>query len=417
VKERDDEVERRAQAVQWHRQGLSYTTICERLHRSRPWLAKWLRRARADPERGLESRSRRPTHIRRRLSAKLAGRIVGLREELEAKRTRRSRYRGIGALEIQELLRVERWQHVPSLSSIERVLRAHGCQRRPKRGGRNTMPYPALRAERPGDLQQTDLVGPRYIRGPHGVTRFYSLHTIAAVGRGVWASQHRHKTTEAFCTHFIRAWRWLGVPRISQLDNEMAATGGGRHRFGLSAVVRLHLLVGTHVVFVPPGEPGRNALVESFNHLWQARVLSLRHGDLRSVRRASDGHWRFYHERKPNRALTVQHDGTRLPGDWLRRHREDLRWLPVDFDVEQYRERQGRLPVAVGRVSWIQRVDDDGQITINARPYFVGKRRTGEYVQATLLTRRHRLVIATAQHRKIREVPFPFVGRLVDPIL
>lgn len=417
MRKRDDELERRKQAVRWHRQGVSYTTICRRLHRSRPWLAKWVKRARADPERGLEDRTRRPKRIRRCVSSKLVKRIVALRKELEAHGTRRSRYRGIGAMEIQELLRQERRRRLPSVSSIERVLRAHGCPRAGTRTTGSRQPYPRLRADRPGDLQQTDLVGPRYIRGPRGVTRFYSLHTIAVVGRGAWASQHRHKTSDVFCSHFLGAWRWLGVPRISQLDNEMAATGGGRHPFGLSAVVRLHLLVGTHLVFVPPGEPGRNALVESFNDVWQERVLALRHADLRSVRRASEGHWRYYHERKANRALTVRDDGTRLPGDWLRLHRGELRWLPAGLALEQYRGPRGQLPVAAGAVSWIQRVDEDGHIAVNARLYFIGKRHTGEYVQATLLTRRRRLVVYTAQHRRIREFPFPFAGRIVDPVL
>lgn len=417
MSERDDEVRRREQAIRWHREGLSYTTICARLHRSRPWLAKWLKRARADPHRGLESLSRRPKHMRRRLSPALVSRIVTLRAELEAKRHRRSRFRGIGALDIQELLRAERRRRIPSISSIERVLRAQGCHRPPKRRAGGTQPYPALRASRPGDVQQTDLVGPRYIRGPRGVTRFYSLHTVAAVGRGVYASQHRHKTREAFCRHLVRAWGWLGVPRVSQLDNEMAVTGGGRHPFGLSAVVRLHLLVGTHLVFVPPGEPGRNALVESFNDMWQERVLALRHRDLRGVRRASEGYCRFYHERKPHRSLTVSRDGTRLPGAWLQAHAAALRWLPEGFALGRWCDSRGRLPVAAGRVSWVQRVDADGQITINARAYFVGKRRTGDYVQATLLTRRRRLVVYTAQHRKIRESPFAFAGRIVEPVL
>ena len=40
-----------------------------------------------------------------------------------------------------------------------------------------------------GDLQQTDLVGPRYLRGPRGVTRFYSFHTIDVVGQTASANQ------------------------------------------------------------------------------------------------------------------------------------------------------------------------------------------------------------------------------------
>lgn len=413
----DNELAERRQAIRWYRSGVTYTTICRRLDRSRPWLAKWVARFKAEGWAGLRSRSRRPRRLRQPLPARVAARIVVLRTELEAHQTRRSRYRGVGALEIQELLRAERRRPVPSLRTIERVLRAQGCgrQRRTATGG--SPPYPAPRATRPGDLVQTDLVGPRYLRGRRRAVRFYSLHSIAVVGRGTWTSQHRYKTRDAFCAHFLGSWGHLGVPRVSQVDNEMAATGGGRHAFGLSAVMRLHLLVGSHLLFVPPGEPGRNHLVESFNGVWQDRVLTLEHPDLRHLSRASHGYWRFYHERKPHRALTVAHEGTRFPGEWLRLHRDQVRWLPAGFSLVPYRGRRGHLPVARGRVSWIQRVDANGQISINARPYFIGTRRTGEYVQATLFTHRQRLVIYAANRRRLKTFRFPIHERVIDPVL
>lgn len=416
MKRADWELEQRRRAIRWSLAGKSYSTICERLGRSRPWLAKWIRRFKAHRWDGLMNASRRPTHIPRSTPAHIVNRILALRTELEEHRTARTRFRGVGAIEIWELLRAERRRRLPAVRTIERVLQAHGCRRPASKRSGGGRPYPYLRTERPGDLHQTDLVGPRYVRGVKGSTRFYSLHTVASVGRGVWASQHRFKSSDAFCRHFLGAWQWLGVPRISQMDNEMAATGGGRHRFGLSAVVRLHLLVGSHLVFVPPGEPGRNPLVESFNNMWQQRVLSHRHADLRSVRRISRSYLRFYHERKPNRALAVATDGTRFPGLWLRRYRAALRWLPRGGCLEQYRDRRGRLPVAAGQVSWIQRVDDNGNISVNARPYFVGKRRTGEYVQATLWTHRQELVIYTAQHRVLKRFPFKIRGKIGRPI-
>ena len=413
----DNEIDERRQAIRWHREGVSYTTICARLGRSRPWLAKWLARFKAEGWAGLRSRSRRPHRVRRPLPGKLTARIVALRSELEAQQTLRSRYRGVGAIEIQELLRVERRRPLPSLRTIERVLHGHGCGRRPRSRPGGSAPYPAPRATEPGDLVQTDLVGPRYLHGAVHAVRFHSLHSIAAIGRGMWTSQHRHKTSAAFCGHFLGSWRHLGVPRVSQVDNDMAATGGGRHAFGLSAVVRLHLLVGAHLVFVPPGEPGRNQLVESFNHWWQERVLARRHADLRHLRQFSHGYWRFYHDRKPHRALTVAQDGTRYPGEWLRLHHPQLRWLPADFALEPYRGRRGQLPVARGRVSWIQCVDADGCISVNARPYHVGKRRTGEYVQATLFTHRQRLVVYAANGRRLKRFRFPIREEIIDPIL
>ena len=414
----NDESKRRKQAVEWHQKGISFTTICRRLRRSKGWLSKWLHRFLTNGWTGLRGRSRRPRCVRAAAPLRVVQRILAIRAELEARRTRRTRFRGVGALEIQELLRQER-RRVVSLSTIERILRRHRVPpwRARRQGG--GQPYPTPRASDVGDLQQTDLVGPRYLRGPGGVTRFYAIHTIAAVGRGTWTSQVRYKTAEAFCQHFVEAWTWLGVPRCSQIDNEMAATGGQRYPFALSLVTRLHLLCGVHLIFVPPGEPGRNALIESFNGLWQARVLVHPCPDLRAVQRTSGGFHRFYHEHRPHRALTVREDGTRYPGPWLRRHEVELRWLPPTFSLAQYRNRRGALvlPVARGRVSWIQKVTADGTIDVNARPYFVGKRYTGQYVQATLLTHRRQLVVSSGTRKGLKHFAFPLAGPIIAPLL
>ena len=58
--------------------------------------------------------------------------------------------------------------------------------------------------------------------------------------------------------------------------------------------------------------------------------------------------------------------------------------------------------IARGQVSWIQKVDADGHITINARPLFVGKRQTGQYVQPTLFTHRQRIVVYATGRRRVK---------------
>ena len=416
---RDAELKLRSLAIEWYQQGTPFTAICQRLQRSHRWLAKWLRRFQTAGWTALVDRSRRPRRFRAATPPVSGQRILALRAELERHRTRRTRFRGVGASEIQELLQLERRQ-VPSLSTIERVLRRHHVrpQRARRHGGGQAYPWP--RATRPGDLQQTDLVGPRYLSGPRGVvTRFYSIHTIAIVGRGTWASQARHKTADALCEHFVATWDWLGLPRGSQIDNEMAATGGGKHAYGLSLVMRVHLLLGVHVIFLPFGEPGRNPFVESFNASWQKYVLRSTCPDLRAVRRVSLAHWRFYHDQKIHRALRRSIDGARRPGEWLWLHRHELRALPRGFTLAQYRDPRGvlQLPIARGRVSWIQKVDADGHLTINARPYFVGKRLTGHYVQATLLTHRQELVIYDVGHHRLKTFAFPLTEPIIPPLV
>ena len=71
---------------------------------------------------------------------------------------------------------------------------------------------------------KTDLVGPRHLRGPIGVTGFYSFHTIDMAGQTVSAHQFRDKRTLSLLAHLLDFWRFMGLPRASQMDNEMSAS-------------------------------------------------------------------------------------------------------------------------------------------------------------------------------------------------
>lgn len=413
------EYELRCRAIRLYQQGVGFGAILARLGRSRSWLAKWLRRFHAEGWAGLRARSRAPVRRPQRTPERVVARLLAIRQALRAHRTRATRFAGIGADAIRLELDRRRLRPVPSLRTIERILQQHGATRLvPRRHQGGGEPYPAPRAAWPGDLQQTDLVGPRYLRGLRGVTRFYSFHTVAVVGRGVATSQARHKTAVAFCEHLVRAWQWLGVPRVAQFDNEMAATGGGRYPTAISLVMRLHLLLGVHLVFIPPGEPGRNAHVESFNALWQDHVLRHHCADLAALRRMDQAFLRFYHFRKPHRSLRTATDGTRSPREWLEQHRAQLRAVPATFALARYRDPRGqlRLPVARGRVSFIRRVDADGGIEVNGRRYFVGKRLASRYVTATLCPHRQALVIKQGS-RIHKRLPFPISERVVAPLL
>jgi hypothetical protein len=270
-----------------------------------------------------------------------------------------------------------------------------------------------------GDVHQTDLVGPRYLRGPQGITRFYSFHSVDVAGHTAAGTQARDKQARTLCRHLVAAWRQLGVPALSQLDNEMAATGGGRYPHSLSQVVRLHLLLGIHLVFIPPGSPGRQAAVESFNGLWQARVLRRHHcPTLAALRRLDRRFSRFYHYAKPHRALPHREHGTRFPGVLRDRLWRQLRHVPAGFRLEAFEATAGRLrlPLAKGCVTWIRQVDTEGRIDVNGRPYFIARRRAGQYVQATLFTHRQTLVVKQ-QGRVVKRFRFPIADKLVASLL
>jgi hypothetical protein len=352
------------------------------------------------------------------LPERVVAAVLAIRAELQAHRSRASRFSGIGAEAIRLQLQRRRIRPLPGLRTIERIIERHAHSRaHPARSKGGSQPYPAPRARYPGDLQQTDLVGPRHLRGPRGITRFYSFHSVAVVGRAVATSQARSKSAEALCAHLVQAWTWLGLPRVSQMDNEMAASGGGRYPYAFSLVMRLHLLLGVHLVFIPEGEPGRNPHVESFNDLWQERVLQHPCADLGALRRTDRAFLRYYHFDKPHRALQADRDATRLPGRWLERHRGELRALPEGFSLAAYRDRRGRLqlPLARGRVSFIRKVNDRGCIQVNGQAYFIGKRLARQYVTATVYPHRRTLVVKH-EGRVRKRFAFPVHERLVAPL-
>ena len=68
-------------------------------------------------------------------------------------------------------------------------------------------------------------------------------------------------------------------------------------------VMRLDLLLSVQLLLIPPGESGRNMHVESFNALWQDRVLCHPCAELAALRRVEHAFWRFYHFGKPHRAI------------------------------------------------------------------------------------------------------------------
>lgn len=412
--------ERRWKAIQLYEKGYGFDQILQLVRRSRGWLSKWLRRYRQEGKEGLQDQSRAPKRVWRKTPEWMVRKILAIRDWLESHNARRSAFTGIGAEVIQWELRRRGIKKIPAIPTIARILSRSGRVRKKKVGrissGRS---YPYVPAKTVGDLHQTDLVGPVYLRGPKGVTRFYSFHSVDVAGHTAFISHFTDKQTISLCHHLVGTWRALGVPKVSQIDNEMAAAGGGRYPYSLSQVIRLHLLLGTHLVFISQGEPGRNATVESFNGLWKERVLR-RHQcpTLQALRKTSERFLRYYHYEKPHRALKQKDHGTRYPGILRDRIWNSLRHLPPGFRLDVYKDGRGHLdlPVTKGKVSFIRKVDAHGSIEVNGKAYFIRKKLEGQYVTATIFPHRKRLVVKH-EKRLIKSFPFIIQGQVVRPLL
>ena len=418
--ENQKEYEKRYQAIRLYKKGHRFNKILQLVQRSRGWLYKWLSRYKEYGNKGLRDRSRAPKRIWRKVSGRMVNKILSIREELETHQTRRSAFSGIGAEVIHWELDQRKIRNIPSIATIARILFRYGKtgnKQGQKKNGKK-QPYPYFKAEKIGALHQTDLVGPRYLRGTDKVIRFYTFHTVDVAGRTVWASQFTDKQSISLCKHLLETWRNIGIPDVSQMDNEMAATGGGRYPYSISQVIRLHLLLGIHMVFIPQGEPGRNATVESFNDLWQERVLK-RHTcpSLARLRKVNERFLWYYQYKKPHRGLTQKDHGTRFPGILRDSLWESLRHMPIGFSLEPYMDGQGwlNIPIAKGKVSFIRKVDAHGKVEINGVQYFIRKKLEGQYIVATIFTQRKKLVVKH-ENKTIKAFSFPIKGHIIDPL-
>jgi len=256
------EEELRKEAVRRRLAGESPERIARSLGRSRRWVAKWVSRhdpADADWAAGAKRGPERAPH---RTAPETEALVLAVRERLVA-----NPWAQVGADAIAwELgkLGVE----PPPRRTIERIVARAGATRR--RGGRprqaKGVPYPELVVERPGDVHEADLVGPRHLAG--GV-RFYALNAIDLASHRCGIEIVPDSADQQVAGGLVALWGRLGLPTRLKFDNGGPFVAPN----GLGLLVRLCLHQGVIPRFVPPREPWRNGTIEHFNDTFDKRFF------------------------------------------------------------------------------------------------------------------------------------------------
>ena len=255
----------RQQAIERYIMGQSPSAICASMGYSREWFYKWLRRFEAGDPDWFRNRSRRPHRNPASTSPELEAQVVTVRRYL----AEQGLFHGDQAIRWE--LEDRGVQPLPSVRTIGRILAREGLTQRSKgpyepKGKR----YPALIGHRPGDVHQTDFVGPRYLKGP---IRFYSLNSVD-LGTGRCAVQPVLKRGGQRTVDAVWAsWCRLGMPRHQQVDNDLVFFGSPGRPRGMGNLIRLCLHHDIEAWFIPIGEPWRNGVVEKFNSHWQDKFL------------------------------------------------------------------------------------------------------------------------------------------------
>lgn len=387
----------RQRAIQMKLAGWSVALICVSLHRGRDWFYKWWDRYTAEGASGLRDHSRAPRHRRQAVSAEMQQAILTIRDRLVRRHGPRERYRLAGAPTIRHELECLGYEQLPSLRTIERVLQTAGrtspaFQLQPLVGSSD---YPHWHLTRSNQLHELDLVGPRYLKGSH--RQWFFLVCRDVYDHQVYLEFQPKPRMETILAFVVRAWQQLGLPERLQVDNS-DLFGQTTHPGALSRLIRLALLVGVQLTFIPEGEPWRNGAVEHFNGWFQPRLLAIRLRSPAQVRRELAA---LMH------TCNTEHIHPDLNFQTTAQVRQGLaiRALPHDFQAHLQ-----LLPVAVGRVVFIRRVRRSGAVTVLGVRYRLGKRWAGHYIVATLYTRTM-TVKFHHQQRLLRQEPFPFVGK------
>jgi putative transposase len=383
------EVELRREAARRRLAGESPRAIARDLGRTRQWVAKWAARYDPDDPGWARGRSRAPRRVANRTAGDVEARVMAVRARLEE-----NPWAQVGApaiaWELEKLGAV-----VPPLRTLERILERAGAteRRRPSRRVSKGIAYPAPVAERPGDVVQVDLVGPRHLDG--GV-RFHALNQIDVASHQAGIEIVADRADARVIDALQALWSRFGVPRRAQFDNGgpfVAPTGIGE-------VVRVLVHQGVTPVFVPPREPWRNGTIEHFNDTFDKRFFRQeRFSDRPQLAERAGAFERFHNAqhryrasqgRAPDETASVSYRAprplTEIPAGWPTR----------------------------GRVEFIRFIRSDHKLRLLGRAIAIPDGSAYQYLTATLdlaLGDQHNLLVSNDQGELITTARLPHPGR------
>lgn len=389
-----DEKERRLTAIRRVVQGESITDVCVDLNRSRPWYYKWSKRFQTEGVSGLEDR-RQGNSSGNATPDRLKKLIIEIRDRLVKQAQNGTSFQGIGAREViseLEKLKID----VPHWTTVHRIL---------KKARRVEQTKPIGYCPRPtvdglNSVHQVD-IWPRVLRGGE---RFHFFHLVDVACWYPHGMVTDAKTTDTALGFLVKCWQTVGLPKIVQFDNEMTFTGGRwAHRLG--RVVRLSLLLGIQVWFIPFYTPKRNGYVERFHgecdqFFWSRQQFET----VSKVREAYPDFLDYFRNQRQLPAIQ-----NRAPVEmrtaWPN---TTVRLLQSNFHLHQWE----RLPIVAGIIHCVRLADRQGQINILNRHIVLGSNYARHYILARIDTAKQQMALyhqpdAEAELDKIKLSPFP----------
>lgn len=337
----------RESAIHLLRMGYTPREVATELSRSESWVRKCRQLYQVGGWAGLAEASRAPHQHGRRLPSEVRSAIIRVRSELEAQAAKGTGLKYVGGRAVRTRLKAKNISPLPSIPTIERVIREAGLTR-PK-APTPTVTYPRLYPRQPHQLIQIDHM-PHFLQGGQRVFCFNGIDVVSRYPTGQVYEQRRAVDAVDF---LIKVMQSIGIAAYTQVDNEGCFSGGFTHPYVLGQFVRLALQLGTELVFSPFYYPESNGSVERFHqdyqyHVWQDTYLS----DKVAVQAQADQFFADYRHSGHHSALQGQtpHQA---------HHASEPRLLEISFTCPSE-----KLPLYAGRLHFIRRVQPDGSVWV-----------------------------------------------------
>lgn len=343
----ENEYTLRKAAIHLLRSGKSATEVAQELDRTPAWVHKWRKRFFEKQDwQALRDQPRTPKRQPSKLPGDVLQAIRQTRSELEAVEPGKLAY--INAHAVFARLRRKGIVPLPSISSIERELRAAGLTRPYQIPEGPQVNYPHLRPHQPLQLIQIDIV-PHFLPGGPCVSCFNAIDVVSRYPTG---QQFIRKGSQEAANFLLHVWSQLGIPEYTQVDNESCFSGGFTHPGVLGKVLRLALAIGTQLIFSPIRHPASNGFIERFHQDYSKNVWDkVELPDLPAVQEHSAAFFEAYRHSEHHSALAG-----RSPSDFH----------PVLVQLPKLPELSStqRMPLTEGQVHFIRRIDPNKQVMV-----------------------------------------------------
>ena len=358
------EIAYRRKAFKLFDQGKSGAQIRRLIPRSGSWGYKWKRRCAQQRRHALESLPKAPHSSAHPYPQSTVALVLRVRQQFARS--------AVGLSGARALWQEGRHRHllrsVPASVTITRWLTQARLLPTASLPGQDPY-YPQPHRPEPWVLPSCDWIA-RYLEGGE---KPYALHPLDAQTHALCQTISTAKTTAARRRHIRQAFTEVGLPDFVPLDHAGACPTLGNQPRVVGRFLRVRRSLGVEPLFLPPGAPKRTSLLEGVNPLWARRFLDTTPCTAGAqLPRKSPKFLSCYDRAAPPR-VGGRSGGAAPRGGNRRRVKASARHCLPD-----------PLPLPAGRIPFIRRVDERGEIRRLPESWQVWKQLVGESVWATV---------------------------------